>query len=480
MLREINIVPIFGVAAIIVHGLGIVTAAHAVMVVRSSRAAIAWGISLITFPWLAIPLYLIFGKNGFQGYAKTLQAAAVEHYKLVSQSHSQVLEFKAVLPEKFLTLGKLAEEFTPLPFTAGNEVELLINGEPTYESMLQAIAEAQEYILLQSYIINNDDIGNEFKEALIAKAKQGVKINLLYDKIGSLKLDRTYLESLRNHGIRVGGFGSTTRKGNRFQVNFRNHRKILIVDGQIAFMGGLNIGDEYLGKNPRFGSWRDTHLKIRGAAVQCLQNVFLRDWYWVNKEVLQVDWQVQRSKDHNQTALILPTGPADQLQNCNLFFLSLIMGSQSRLWIASPYFVPNDSILNALKLAALRGVDVRIILPAHPDHMAVYLCSFSYYTDLQEVGIKLYRYRSGFMHQKVILVDDDIAGVGTVNLDNRSFFLNFEVMTFSIDHHFIQSVETMLHSDLDVSLAIDLNTYQKKPFWFKLAARVSRLLAPIL
>ncbi len=480
MLTGINIVSIFGVAIVIVHCLGIFTAAHAVMMVRSSRGAIAWGLSLITFPWLAIPLYLIFGQNGFQGYAKALQAASVEHYKLVSQVHSKVLEFKAVLPAKFSALERLAEEFTPLPFTVGNEVELLINGQQTYESMLQAIAEAQEYILLQSYIINDDGVGNEFKQALIAKAKQGVKINLLYDKIGSLKLDRTYLESLGHHGIRVSGFGSTRRKGNRFQVNFRNHRKILIVDGQIAFMGGLNIGDEYLGKNPRFGSWRDTHLKIRGAAVQCLQNVFLRDWYWVNKEVLQVGWQVQGSKNYNQTALILPTGPADRLDNCNLFFLSLIERSQSRLWIASPYFVPNNSILNALKLAALRGVDVRIILPNHPDHLAVYLCSFSYYTDLQEVGIKLYRYRSGFMHQKVILVDHDIAGVGTVNLDNRSFFLNFEVMTFSIDNHFIQSVETMLQSDLDVSRAIDLNTYQKKPFWFKLAARVSRLLAPIL
>ena len=480
MLTGINIVSIFSVALVIVHGLGIVTAAHAVMVVRSARGAIAWGISLITFPWLAIPLYLIFGQNEFQGYAKALQAASVEHHKLVSQVYSKVLEFKAVLPAKFSALERLAEEFTPLPFTAGNEMELLINGQQTYESMLQAISEAQDYILLQSYIINNDGVGNEFKQALIAKAQQGVKINLLYDKIGSLKLDRTYLKSLRHHGIRVAGFGSTTRKGNRFQINFRNHRKILIVDGQIAFMGGLNIGDEYLGQNPRFGSWRDTHLKIRGAAVQCLQSVFLRDWYWVTQEIPQVCWQVQGERKHNQTALILPTGPADQLDNCNLFFLRLIERSQSRLWIASPYFVPNNSILNALKLAALRGVDVRIILPNRPDHLMVYLCSFSYYTELQAVGIKLYRYRSGFMHQKVILVDGDLAGVGTVNLDNRSFFLNFEVMTFSLDNHFIQRVETMLQSDLNVSRAVNLNTYQKKPFWFKLAARVSRLLAPIL
>ena len=476
----INLVSIFSVATVVVHCVGILTAAHAVMIVQSARGAIAWGVFLITFPWLAIPLYLIFGNNEFLGYAKALQAASKEHHKLISQVYSNILEFKAVLPEKLFTLGKLAEEFTPLPFTVGNEVELLINGQQTFDSMLQAIAEAEEYILLQTYIINDDRVGNEFKAALIAKAKQGVIINLLYDKIGSLKISRSYLKSLRKHGIRVSGFGSSKSKGNRFQINFRNHRKILIVDGQIAFMGGLNIGDEYLGKNPRFGSWRDTHLKIRGAAVQCLQNVFLRDWYWVNQEVLQVSWQVQESQKYNQTALILPTGPADPLDNCNLFFLNLIERSQTRLWIASPYFVPNNSILNALKLAALRGVDVRIILPNHPDHLVVYLCSFAYYNDLQEVGIKLYRYRSGFMHQKVILVDRDIAGVGTVNLDNRSFFLNFEVMTFSIDSQFIQSVANMLKHDLDVSCEIDLDTYQKKPFLFKLAAKVSRLLAPIL
>ena len=480
MLFKIDLISIFSIATIIAHGFGIISAAHAVMVVRSARGAIAWSISLITFPWLAIPLYLILGKNEFQEYAKALQNAYLEHDQLVSQVYSNILEFKALLPVKFATLEKLAKAFTPLPFTVGNEVKLLIDGQQTYQEMLLAIREAKEYILLQSYIIHNDRIGNEFKQALITKAQQGVRVNLLYDKIGSHKLSRNYLQSLRNHGIRVCGFGSTRRKGNRFQINFRNHRKILIIDGQIAFMGGLNIGDEYLGKNPGFGSWRDTHLKIRGAAVQCLQSVFLGDWYWVTREIPQVSWQIQKSSTENQIVLILPTGPADPLDNCNLFFLSLIERSQNRLWIASPYFVPNNSLLNALKLAALRGVDVRIILPHRPDHLSVYLCSFSYYTELQAVGIKLYRYSSGFMHQKVILVDRDIVGVGTVNLDNRSFFLNFEVMTFSIEHHFIQLVETMLHNDLQVSQLIDLNTYQQKPFWFKLAARVSRLLAPLL
>ena len=479
MLLGVNFVSIYSLVTVVVYGVGILTAAHAVMVVRSSRGAIAWGISLITFPWVAIPLYWILGKNEFFEYARALQNAYREKHNLVGQAYGEILKHKALLPDKLSTIEKLTEVFTPLPFTSGNELKLLVDGRQTYAAMLKAIAQAEDYILLQSYIVNSDRTGEEFRQALIDKANQGVRVNLLYDKIGSRKLSRKYLKSLQQHGIKVSGFGSTKRKGNRFRINFRNHRKILIIDGKVAFMGGLNIGDEYLGKNPRFGSWRDTHLKLRGAAVQCLQSVFLGDWYWVTREIPQVCWQVQEAES-NQTALILPTGPADKLHNCNLFWLSLIERSQIRIWIASPYFVPNTSIFNALKLAALRGVDVRIVLPNRPDHLTAYLCSFSYYTELQAVGIKLYRYRSGFMHQKVILIDRDIGGVGTVNLDNRSFFLNFEVMTFAIDSHFIRSIATMLQKDLDCSDLVNLDVYQKKPFWFRLAARVSRLLAPIL
>ena len=477
MLAE-DIVSIYSVATIVVHGLGILTAAHAVMVVRSSRGAIAWGISLITFPWLAIPLYWILGKNEFREYAEALQKAYLEKHNLVSQAYGAILEHKAKLPDSLATIAKLTEVFTPLPFTTGNEIELLVDGEATFAAMLDAIAQAREYILLQSYIIHDDQIGKQFKQALIAKAQQGVRISLLYDKIGSRK-SRSYFKSLKRHGIDVAGFGSTRRKGNRFRINFRNHRKILIVDGKLAFMGGLNIGDEYLGKSPRFVSWRDTHIQIKGAAVQCLQSVFLGDWYWVTRKIPQVCWQVTEG-ECDRTVLVLPTGPSDELNNCNLFFLALIERSQDRLWIASPYFVPSTSVLNALKIAALRGVDVRIILPNRADHLTVYFCSFSYYTELQSVGIKLYRYRSGFMHQKVILVDSDLAGVGTVNLDNRSFFLNFEVMTYAIDREFILKVDKMLQRDFAASGLVDYDLYYRKPFWFRLCARVSRLLAPIL
>ncbi|HEY9609592.1 cardiolipin synthase [Allocoleopsis sp.] len=480
MLVDGGIVAIFSAATVVVHALGIVHAAHAVMKVRSSQGAIAWGISLVTFPWLAIPLYWILGRSKFHGYAEAMRIAFRQHDKVVREAYSEILEFQVALPEKLAALQPLAEAFTGIPFTSGNAAELLINGQQTYEAMLGAIAQAKNYILLQSYIVNDDKSGKEFKQALIAKAEQGIRIYFLYDEIGSNKLPRSYIKSLKRNGIQVSAFNTTKGRGNRFQLNFRNHRKILVVDGEIAFLGGLNIGDEYLGKNPHLSPWRDTHMMMQGPTVQCLQSSFMRDWYWATRTVLEVNWHIKPNLESNQTAFVLPTGPADRLAACNLFFVNAIDQSQTRLWIASPYFVPDESTLMTLKLAAIRGVDVRIILPNRPDHLFVYLCSFSYYTEMQAMGIKLYRYRDGFMHQKIMLIDRDMAAVGTVNLDNRSFFLNFEVMGFVADLRFVESVEKMLQDDLAASIAVDLSEYDRKPLWFKLIVRISRLLAPLL
>lgn len=485
----INFLSIYGIVSLVVHILGIANAAHAVMNVRSSRGAIAWAISLVTFPWLAIPLYWIFGKTRFQGYSEAMRRVYLQHQESIHHAYDEILEFKAELPDQLAAVEKLVTNIDDLAFTNNNAIKLLIDGKQTFSQMLKAIAKAEDYILLQSYIIHDDQIGNKFKDALITKAQAGVRIYLIYDAIGSHKLNLTYLDSLRQNGIAVSSFRSSKGKGNRFQLNFRNHRKILVVDGHTGFVGGLNIGDEYLGKDPHFGSWRDTHLKIEGTTVKSLQRTFLRDWYWATKEYLQVSWSVSKNHCDNQTAFVLATGPADRLDVCTLFFLDLINLAQERLWIASPYFVPDDSTLNALKLAALKGVDVRIILPDKPDHLLVYLCSFSYYAELQQVGIKLYRYRSGFMHQKIILCDRQLAGVGTTNLDNRSFFLNFEVMIFAVkcdrqrstnSSDLVESVEKMLLNDLNASRLVNLEKYQHKPFWFRLSAEVSRLSAPIL
>ena len=489
MWTTVSLISIYSAASVVVHTIGAVSAAHAVMKVQSSRGAIAWSIGLISLPWVAVPLYWTFGKNKFQGYAEALREAYSEHTETVREAYDEILEFKATLPPALASLSTLADTFTSLPFTTNNGLELLIDGQQTFGEMLKAISQAKDYILLQTYIIHDDEISTTFKDALIARAKQGVRVYMLYDGVGSHGLARSYIEDLEDRGVVVEVFRSSQGISRRFQINFRNHRKILVVDGHTAFVGGFNIGDEYLGKDPKLGDWRDTHLKVQGPSVQCLQRVLLGDWYWATKDIPDVCWQTGKAGSRDQTAFVLATGPADPLEACSLFFLNLINDAQERLWIASPYFVPSTSVLSALKLAVLRGVDVRIILPNKPDHLMVYFCSFSYYDELRQVGIQVYRYQPGFMHQKVVLCDRNIAGVGTVNLDNRSFFLNFEVMAFVVDldvektdstTDFVESVEKMLLTDFESSRLVDFNQYAKKPFWFKLAARVSRLMSPVL
>ena len=473
-------VRIVSILTIVVHLLGIANAAHAVMNVRSSRGAVAWSISLLTIPWLAIPLYWVLGRNRFYGYAEALHAAYVEHNTLAQQVYQEALEYRAELPKEFSSLQQLADSLTTIPFTTGNQIELLLNGKETFKAMLTAIQSATDYVLLQTYTLDDDEIGNEFCKALIQKAAQGVRVFLLYDGIGTRGLARSYLRSLKQAGVKVKTFKSTKGRGNRWQINFRNHRKILIVDGAIGFVGGLNITDEYLGYKPPLSPWRDTHLKVQGTAVKCLQGSLLGDWFWATRKLPEVQWNVDPKPEFEQTALVFPTGPADHVPACTLFFVNVINQAKQRLWIASPYFVPDDSIATALKLAAIRGVDVRILLPSRPDHFMVYFCAFSYYTEMQTAGVKLYRYQPGFMHQKVILIDDAIAGVGTVNLDNRSLHLNFEVTVFVIHQAFVRSVEAMLQADLKLCRLVEPADYQKQSLGFKLVTRITRLFAPIL
>lgn len=472
-------ITLFGLIVLSVHVVGFLNAAHAVMNVRLSQSATAWSISLITFPWIAIPLYWTLGQSKFRGYTDAIRQAYRQYEERTLTIVQNLFPYLNALPAELSPLKKTIQTLAEVPFTSGNCVELLIDGERTYEALLAAIADAQDYILFQFYIINDDASGRRFLKALTIKAQQGVQVYVLYDGIGSHKISRQYLADLAESGIHVAKFKSTKGGGNPFQINFRNHRKIVIVDGAIAFTGGLNIGDEYVGKVQKFGKWRDTHLSLRGPAVQCLQISFLKDWYWATGKIPETRWDVQPDSQHNEAVLILPSGPNDTLQTCTLFFNSLFGLAESRIWIATPYFVPDEPTLAALKMAALRGVDVRILLPDRPDHLIVYLCSFAYYEELQHTGIKLYRYKTGFMHQKAILVDHILAGVGTVNLDNRSFHLNFEVMAYMASGSGLRDVEQMLLADLEQSYLVDLFSFELRSLWFRLAVRIAQLMAPL-
>jgi len=333
---------------------------------------------------------------------------------------------------------------------------------------------------VQFFIIKDDLLGRRFKAALMQKAAEGIRVYLLFDEIGCHKLPQAYVDDLRNAGAKVHAFHTTKGRANRFQLNFRNHRKIVVVDGVVAYVGGHNVGDEYLGKSARFSAWRDTHVEVKGPVVQAVQFSFLEDWYWASSRIPELNWKLLPAKDSDILVQLVATGPADRLDTCELLFVHAIQSARRRLWIASPYFVPDASLISALQLAALRGVDVRILIPEKPDHLLVYWASFSYYEQVLPLGIQLFRYQAGFMHQKAMIVDDQIAAIGTANFDNRSFRLNFEITLLFDDRNFAGDVETMLADDFARSRRVTMADFEQRSFFFKLAARSSRLLSPIL
>jgi cardiolipin synthase len=374
---------------------------------------------------------------------------------------------------------RILKSLSRLPITSGNTAKLLVDGEDTFDAIFDGIAQAEDYILFQFYILRDDELGQRFKQAFIDKAAAGVRIFMLYDELGSKKLSPEYIVDLRNAGVEIYPFNTTQGKGNRFRVNFRNHRKIVVVDGRVAYVGGHNVGDEYLGKDPKLSPWRDTHVELRGPVVQCVQVPFLEDWNWATKQMPTLNWDPERAVDGGVVAACLPTGPADELETGTLFFLHAINSAKERLWIVSPYFVPDEQLMSALQLAALRGVDVRILIPQNPDHMHVYLSGLSYLQEAEEAGVKIYRYQPGFLHQKVWLIDDDVSLVGTANLDNRSMRLNFEVTMLLIDRDFSRQTEEMLQADFANSELASITDYTERSLPYRFLVRVSRLLAPV-
>ncbi len=374
------------------------------------------------------------------------------------------------------------ETLANMPFTDGNDVQLCIDGEATFKAIFAGIAAATSYLLVQFFIVRDDEIGRAFKARLLDAAARGVRIYFLFDEMGSHELPGRYIAELRRAGIDIRPFKTTKGAKNRFQLNFRNHRKIVVVDGRIAFVGGHNVGDDYLGKSRKFGHWRDTHVRVEGPVAAEVQVAFLEDWHWSSGALPEVDWQAAAgaARTTGIAALALPTGPADGLDTCCLLFLAAIQAAKHRVWITSPYFVPDAQIVSALQLAAMKGVDVRIILPAVADHVLVWLASFAYLKDAIPHGIKLYRYQAGFIHEKVLLIDDALSAVGTANFDNRSFRLNFGITMLFADVGFAKQVETMLLRDLEGAKPVTLAEIDGRGFPFRLAVRVARLLAPVL
>ncbi|MBW4936020.1 cardiolipin synthase [Marinobacter sp. F4206] len=468
-----------GILVAIVHGIGVVSAIHAVMYTRTEQGAIAWGLSLVSFPYIAVPAYWFLGRSRFEGYITRRRFSEQRGEDLLAHTRERVERFRLTQKDLAPTL-LAAERLADQPMLKGNAVDLLIDGDATFDSILKGIESAEEYILFQFFIVKNDRIGRRVKESLLVKAAAGVRIFFLYDEVGSHRLPKSYLNDLRAAGISVSAFNTRKGPGNRFQLNFRNHRKVVVVDGKVTWIGGHNVGDEYLGGDPNFGHWRDTHVRIEGPSALGAQLSFLEDWHWATDQLIELNWIPHGSQTEDSGVLILPTGPADELESASLMFTHAINDAQERVWIASPYFVPDQTVLHALQLAGLRGVDVRILIPDMPDHYLVYLAAFSYLENAGRTGVRFFRYTDGFLHQKVMLIDNRTATIGTANFDNRSFRLNFEI-TAAITNNpgFIDQVEKMFLSDFTHSRPVPSNELSGRPWWFRFAVQMARLTSPI-
>ena len=467
------------IVAALFHIGGVGSALHAVWNCRTSTSAIAWSLALILFPYLTLPAYWVLGTYRFAGYQKAFRAGAFDKAKIAAYV-DQVAQFAIADPDPVeVGFQRLAD----FPITSHNRVELLIDGERTYACLLEEIDKAQYYIYLEYFLIADDNIGRTLKNALIKKASQGVAIYFVYDELGSLGLPWAYIRDLRDAGIKIFPFYPARVGAGRLQFNFRNHRKITVVDGRMALVGGVNIHDDTLGRNPFYGPWRDTHVLVEGPAVERIQLAFLSDYYWASNGEMpdRIDFNATAAEGgHNTKALYVASGPADPNDAGTLFFLHCIHSAQKRIWLATPYFVPIPSVLDALKAAALRGVEVKVIIPLRWDLFIMYLAAHSYLPEAAASGIEIYRYRAGHPHQKVMLMDDHTSWVGSSNLDARSMQLNFEGNFVVFGQEFARQVEHMLQHDLDRSDRMSQNDYDKRSFLFKMGVKVARLFETIL
>lgn len=471
----------FSFFLVLIETLGMLAAVHALFTVRTAQGALAWAVSLIFMPVLTLIPYLIFGRNKFSAYIKARRQVDAEMHEASAKIdwRGWVKEVIQENPDQRHSSVNAFCKLTGMPLLANNNVQLFINGQRTFEALFIALREAKKVILMEFFIVNDDALGRELKDELIACANRGVKVYFLYDRVGSIRLPGRYIASLVRAGIKAYAFSTRSSFINRFQWNFRCHRKITIIDGEVAFVGGHNVGIEYLGKKPPLSPWRDTHIKLQGPIVTSLQETFAEDWFWASGTLPELLFQTS-FPIRGVACQSIPSGPADAQETCSLFFVEALNAAKRRIWISTPYFVPDEAVWSALELAVLRGVDVRILLPSRKDHLFVFLASILYSMEAVKIGVHIFNYSEGFVHQKVVLIDDDVAVIGSANLDNRSFRLNFEIMVLAISESFNKEVEQMLLNDFAASKEKTMADATKYSTLYRLGLGIARLLSPVL
>lgn len=461
------------------------------MTKADSASAVAWCLVTIFVPFVGPLLFLLFG---YQHVSRPLRRK--RRHKLAYRPPVPPAQFtpsgrlapSASEAEATVTAGllRLAERFGAYPLTTGNQLDFYHEGRSAFDAMLEAIRAAGHHIHLETFIFQPDELGKQFLDLLTQKARAGVEVRLLYDAMGSRRLSSSLLRPLRQAGGRASPFLPLNPFRRRLQINMRNHRKVLVVDGHVAFVGGLNIGDEYLGKVPRFGFWRDTHLRLQGPVVADLQRVFVEDWDFAAAERIQEkegkagNYFQPKEVGGPYPVQVIESGPDRELKGIREIYFAAVLKARKRLWIASPYFVPDAGLLDALRLAGYLGLDVRFLGQLYPDKWIPQFAARYYWAEVLPAGVKVYQYTKGMMHSKVVLVDDQWASVGTANLDNRSLHLNFEVNCLIYSPQAVALLEEAFERDLRDSIRLERSVFARRPFAGRLLENACRLLSPIL
>jgi cardiolipin synthase len=479
----------------------VVTIPWVLLTKRDSTSAVAWCLLVFFVPIFGSVFFLLFG---YQHLHRRLKKKR-KHKEIFRLTHGPMpseVESAADQPdEAWRGICGLAGRFGAFPVCGGNLVTFYHEGISATEAIRDAIRSARHHVHLEYFIVQPDEAGRGLLELLAEKAKEGVQVRLMYDAMGSRKLHRRVLEPLQNAGGQCAPFLPLNPLRRHIQVNMRDHRKIVVVDGRVAFTGGLNIGDEYLGKVPRFGFWRDTHMRLEGPVVSSLQRVFIEGWDFAKEEDLRgpeyfpplpvirgaPNPTLKSTEDlpahpplSNCTLQVIPSGPDMELKSIREIYFAAVLQARRRVWIATPYFVPDAGLRDALCLAGYLGIDVRLLCQFHPDKWIPFFAGRYYWSDVLAAGVKVYQYTKGMTHSKVVLVDGEWGSVGSANLDIRSLYLNFEVNCLIYSRPAVAELESAFLRDLSDSILLDPKVFDLRPLPARLVENASRLLSPVL
>jgi len=453
---------------------------------RSPQKTISWILVLILLPVIGLISYLVFGQSYRKQKMFSLKGLGdLKWLQILSQDQKGKLE-----KSKFLKNERIHEKKNVMTLllnnskallTGQNRVKILNDGEETFKEIYKALRKANEHIHLEYYIIEDGELASELHNILIERAKAGVEIRIIYDGVGSWRLSQEYIDTLREAGVKIHAFLPVRFPILTSRINYRNHRKIIVIDGKTAFVGGLNFADRYKNGIPDIGIWRDTHLKIVGEAASSLQIVFLIDWYFVRQEVLLDEKYRPNFKVKEQCVLqIVSSGADSDWASISQAYFSAIASAKQNVYISSPYFMPNGSILMALKTAAMSEIDVRVLIPYKSDSTMTFYGTLSYIGELLEAGVRIYFYKKGFNHSKIMMVDGVISTVGTANMDTRSFEQNFEVNALIYDEKTTLELRDRFLYDLKDSYEIDLIAWEKRSKGQKIKESLARIFTPLL